>query len=565
MTQVSFSAHSGEIASAYKRILSESDPLNWAILSYSGGTNDLKLFGSGDGGLEELKDEFEEGKIQYAFARVVEPISGLPKFVLIAWCGDGVPVAKKGLFHHHVNDVVKYFKGFHVQINARADVDVEPDVIMKKVKDSSGAKYSVQQDVERPSVSQPPPVSSAPKPLYSSTPSAPASSISPRSSYGSAGAPSYAPTKPVYGAAAASGSTKPAVPATTSTASATRPSYGGPNSYTPNLPPKQPPATRPKFGGYGGYAQVESRPAASAPTLASALPASGSVAARAAAFAAAPQRDAGAQAERERREREERERVEREERDYRERQQREEQQRADSARAQLDSAERERQESERRVQLERQERERRDAEERAKREHMERQRLEAEARLQRELEVQRAQHEPAAPPAAPAAPLADAGAGLRAVALYEYTPDEANEIPLAEEEIVTDIVQVDEGWWEGTNSHGQRGLFPANYVEIIADAPAAHAVPEPAVAHSVPSAPSAPEPVAEAAHPAPASSAPSQSATALFDYAAAEPNELTFSAGDVITNIVFVSEDWWQGTVHGVDGLFPGNYVELIQ
>ena len=32
---------------------------------------------------------------------------------------------------------------YHVQINARCDADVEPSHIMKKVADSSGAKYSI--------------------------------------------------------------------------------------------------------------------------------------------------------------------------------------------------------------------------------------------------------------------------------------------------------------------------------------------------------------------------------------------------------------------------------------
>ena len=41
--------------------------------------------GTGDGGLEELKDEFNGGHIQYAFARVVDPNSGTSKFVLVNW------------------------------------------------------------------------------------------------------------------------------------------------------------------------------------------------------------------------------------------------------------------------------------------------------------------------------------------------------------------------------------------------------------------------------------------------------------------------------------------------
>ena len=33
----------------------------------------------------DLTDEFSDGRIQFAFVRVKDPNSGLPKFVLIAW------------------------------------------------------------------------------------------------------------------------------------------------------------------------------------------------------------------------------------------------------------------------------------------------------------------------------------------------------------------------------------------------------------------------------------------------------------------------------------------------
>ena len=34
-------------------------------------------------------------------------------------------------------------------------------------------------------------------------------------------------------------------------------------------------------------------------------------------------------------------------------------------------------------------------------------------------------------------------------------------------EIVTEIDQIDEGWWIGEGPDGHRGMFPANYVELI--------------------------------------------------------------------------------------------------
>lgn len=40
-----------------------------------------------------------------------------------------------------------------------------------------------------------------------------------------------------------------------------------------------------------------------------------------------------------------------------------------------------------------------------------------------------------------------------------------DEITFDPGDIITDIEEVDEGWWMGT-CHGQRGLFPSNYVEM---------------------------------------------------------------------------------------------------
>ncbi|KAJ3092743.1 hypothetical protein HK102_003618, partial [Quaeritorhiza haematococci] len=74
-----------ELNDSYKRVLADDDSTNWAIYSYDKGGNTLKLLSSGDGGLEELAEEFDESKIQYAFARVIEPISGLPKYILVSW------------------------------------------------------------------------------------------------------------------------------------------------------------------------------------------------------------------------------------------------------------------------------------------------------------------------------------------------------------------------------------------------------------------------------------------------------------------------------------------------
>ncbi|KAJ5489564.1 hypothetical protein N7539_004454 [Penicillium diatomitis] len=162
---------------------------------------------------------------------------------------------------------------------------------------------------------------------------------------------------------------------------------------------------------------------------------------------------------------------------------------------------------------------------------------------------------------------------IRAIVQFDYEKAEDNEVELREGEQVTDIEMVDQDWWLGVNSRGERGLFPANYVEVIEgdepdQAQVAHSTSqyahEPEDAQEPePEPASAPVPV-----PAPASTAASSdhpTATALYDYEAAEDNELSFPEGAKITNVEFPDDDWWLGEYKGARGLFPANYVELNQ
>jgi hypothetical protein len=51
-----------------------------------------------------------------------------------------------------------------------------------------------------------------------------------------------------------------------------------------------------------------------------------------------------------------------------------------------------------------------------------------------------------------------------------------------------------------------------------------------------------------------------------YDYEKAEDNELELVEGEYVTDIEMVDEDWWMGTnKKGESGLFPSNYVELVE
>ena len=42
-----------------------------------------------------------------------------------------------------------------------------------------------------------------------------------------------------------------------------------------------------------------------------------------------------------------------------------------------------------------------------------------------------------------------------------------DEISFDPDDIITEIEQIDDGWWRGRAPDGTFGLFPANYVELI--------------------------------------------------------------------------------------------------
>lgn len=51
--------------------------------------------------------------------------------------------------------------------------------------------------------------------------------------------------------------------------------------------------------------------------------------------------------------------------------------------------------------------------------------------------------------------------------VYEYQAEKEDELELKEGAIIGVIHKNDDGWWEGVDDQGRRGLFPSNYVEQL--------------------------------------------------------------------------------------------------
>eukprot|EP00011_Vannellida_sp_DIVA3-517-6-12_P002860 CAMPEP_0114628130 /NCGR_PEP_ID=MMETSP0168-20121206/12656_1 /TAXON_ID=95228 ORGANISM="Vannella sp., Strain DIVA3 517/6/12" /NCGR_SAMPLE_ID=MMETSP0168 /ASSEMBLY_ACC=CAM_ASM_000044 /LENGTH=486 /DNA_ID=CAMNT_0001839491 /DNA_START=9 /DNA_END=1469 /DNA_ORIENTATION=+ len=129
-------------------------------------------------------------------------------------------------------------------------------------------------------------------------------------------------------------------------------------------------------------------------------------------------------------------------------------------------------------------------------------------------------------------------------ALYDYNPDDANELAFREGDIITILQKDSSGWWQG-ELRGRIGVFPsADWVEEIQGGGAPPAVVPPPTAPRTPQVPQC---------------------RALYEYAAENEYEISISPGDVIT--VEGDEDGWyigRNQTTGLTGRYPSNYVESI-
>ncbi|XP_026075992.1 drebrin-like protein A isoform X3 [Carassius auratus] len=143
---VNLSKNGPALTDAYNEVVNGRTATNWVLFTYEGNSNDIRVAGKGDGGLEEMVEELNSGKVMYAFCKVLDPSSGVPKFVLINWTGEGVKDIRKGVCANHVHSMANFLRGAHVTINARSDDDAEPAAIMEKVSKGSGVNYNIHKE-----------------------------------------------------------------------------------------------------------------------------------------------------------------------------------------------------------------------------------------------------------------------------------------------------------------------------------------------------------------------------------------------------------------------------------
>ncbi|KAG7736999.1 hypothetical protein KL912_003955 [Ogataea haglerorum] len=89
--------------------------------------------------------------------------------------------------------------------------------------------------------------------------------------------------------------------------------------------------------------------------------------------------------------------------------------------------------------------------------------------------------EPVAPPAAPPVYTQSSPSpspAEYAEALYDYKPQQPEDVELKAGDKITVIDKLSTSWWKGT-VRGKTGMFPANYVRLVGLAPTPAATPQP--------------------------------------------------------------------------------------
>ncbi|CAG5135714.1 unnamed protein product, partial [Candidula unifasciata] len=150
-----------------------------------------------------------------------------------------------------------------------------------------------------------------------------------------------------------------------------------------------------------------------------------------------------------------------------------------------------------------------------------------------------------------------------AVVEFEYTAEQEDELSLKVGDIVTNVKTSDGGWWEG-ELHGKKGLFPENFVQLVQRREPASLEPkrEPPQRKSV-------RELANKFKDMSVSGPPKKKekqkrCKVLFEYKKENDDELELAVGDIVDFHKEVEDGWWEGSINGRQGVFPSNFVEIL-
>ncbi|XP_056346651.1 SH3 domain-containing protein 19 isoform X4 [Oenanthe melanoleuca] len=130
-----------------------------------------------------------------------------------------------------------------------------------------------------------------------------------------------------------------------------------------------------------------------------------------------------------------------------------------------------------------------------------------------------------------------------AVVLHDFPAEHADDLDLHSGDTICLLEKIDTEWYRGKCGN-RTGIFPANFVKVIID------VPEEANKKKIPSS---------------SRCIKGPRCVARFEYIGDQKDELSFSEGETIILKEYINEEWAKGELRGTSGIFPLNFVEVIE
>ncbi|NXQ14648.1 SH319 protein, partial [Peucedramus taeniatus] len=130
-----------------------------------------------------------------------------------------------------------------------------------------------------------------------------------------------------------------------------------------------------------------------------------------------------------------------------------------------------------------------------------------------------------------------------AVVLHDFPAEHADDLDLHSGDTVCLLEKIDSEWYRGKCGN-RTGIFPATFVKVVID------VPEEANKKKIPSS---------------SRCIIGPRCIARFEYIGDQKDELSFSEGETIILKEYVNEEWAKGELRGMSGIFPLNFVEVIE
>ncbi|XP_014743727.1 PREDICTED: SH3 domain-containing protein 19 isoform X1 [Sturnus vulgaris] len=130
-----------------------------------------------------------------------------------------------------------------------------------------------------------------------------------------------------------------------------------------------------------------------------------------------------------------------------------------------------------------------------------------------------------------------------AVVLHDFPAEHADDLGLHSGDTVCLLEKIDTEWYRGKCGN-RTGIFPANFVKVVID------VPEETDKKKIPSS---------------SQCIKGPRCVARFEYIGDQKDELSFSEGETIILKEYVNEEWAKGELRDTSGIFPLNFVEVIE